>query len=96
MNQVKSLLGAEMGILMKRFFLVPLLFVTPVFALAQEAPDPLVQSLTADFQAGFTSQQHVTEDLQKLIAAYQSLKAENAKLKADAVKPASVPTPAVK
>jgi hypothetical protein len=56
-----------------------MLFCAPVFA---QTPDSLVENIAQDWQASTTAQRHLFEDLQRLVQAYQVLKAENEKLKA--------------
>ncbi len=51
-------------------------------AAAAEPPYPTL-NLGQDWQAKASAERHVAEDLQNFIQAYQALKAENAKLKAD-------------
>ena len=64
-------------------------------ALAQQAPPPdPAQELGQDYQAFTTAQKHLIEDIQKLIKKNQTLKAENAKLKAPPTPaPPTSPTP---
>lgn len=67
-------------------YAIALLFIaTPVFAQTPEAQpsvDPLEQNLLSDWNAMMSANRHVQQDLQALINEIESLKAENAKLKA--------------
>lgn len=79
---------------MKQIIIAALLASLAAPALAQQSPPPddPVQDLGVDWQAYMTAQKHTLEDIQKLAAANQSLKAENDKLKTETA-PASAPTP---